>query len=383
LKAFRIQESTSTASLLSEQPREMNPHVEQEEAQGQEHKTIGRIGRGCPAQNLSGATVAGFDAEAPAIAPFSLLRGTSQIDQDEDQPSGLAFLASGSLGGGEDPTDGQVGGEGLAAAGVAKCVGREVAFVALTQCSGTRLLAANAAGDDSGQAKTGQVAQLIDARKGFIQKQAGDLQLAGLQASDQVLQDMQGVVSRQDKPDGQGDPQAIAYDVGRSHAVETMGAIAQLTLHPQPFRLGCLTIIRSVVEVDGHFLGLLEHSGWGLLRQGGIQALFQLWQVCYPQLLVQVGADGFRFGDSLQILANRFQGALAHSDPQKHIQQVIRRHFVALGVQGQVRFQSLASVMQHFLIRQFQVIIQHGLALSLWLLVGAYNHTRFEQAFIV
>src|SRR6266568_5777644 len=77
-------EPTSTAARdLGEKPAQMNPDVQQKEAQRNQHETVGGILRGRPAADLAGAAVARFDAEAAAVLAARQARRPIQLDQNE------------------------------------------------------------------------------------------------------------------------------------------------------------------------------------------------------------------------------------------------------------------------------------------------------------
>jgi len=60
---FRIQPSTAPSRHLGEEPTQMDPHIEQEEGQCDQHEAISGIIGGRPTTGATGATIAGFNAE--------------------------------------------------------------------------------------------------------------------------------------------------------------------------------------------------------------------------------------------------------------------------------------------------------------------------------
>ncbi len=61
LEAFFIQLTATSPWYLSEEPAQMQPDVQQEKAQANQHETIGRVFGGRPAPYLSRAAITGFD----------------------------------------------------------------------------------------------------------------------------------------------------------------------------------------------------------------------------------------------------------------------------------------------------------------------------------
>jgi hypothetical protein len=108
---------------------------------------------------------------------------------------------------------------------------------------------------------------------------------------------------------------------------------------------------------------------------------FQLGLV-FPQLVFEIAPNRFGVRRPNQVGAHGFNRALVGRYAQQHIQLVVRCTRIAICLQWQMLGQHAVRTLQHFLIRQFQSIIRHGLAL-LELLGCANNHTRFGQASLV
>ncbi len=88
LETFVIQLPATSPWYLGEEPAQMQPDVQQEETQANQHETIGRIAGGRPAPHLSCAAITGFDTETMAVGSLGLMGRKVQVDQDEDQPAG-------------------------------------------------------------------------------------------------------------------------------------------------------------------------------------------------------------------------------------------------------------------------------------------------------
>ena len=76
-----------------------------------QHEAISGILGGRPTTGVTGATIAGFNAEAPTVQPARLAGREVQMDQNEDQPLRPAFHSLGAFGCGEHTANRQVGRE--------------------------------------------------------------------------------------------------------------------------------------------------------------------------------------------------------------------------------------------------------------------------------
>jgi hypothetical protein len=70
---------------LREKPTQIDPNVQQVEAQPNEHEPVGWVRRRRPATHPTGTSVARFEAKATAIRKPSLTRRDVKMDQDEYQ----------------------------------------------------------------------------------------------------------------------------------------------------------------------------------------------------------------------------------------------------------------------------------------------------------
>jgi hypothetical protein len=150
----------------------MQPNVQQEKAQTDEHKAQSWVLGGRPSPNLAGAAVAGFHAESTTIRTTRLARRQVQVDHDEQQPAGASFHPSCPLGCGEDSTDSYLGRELLFLCGIAEGMCRTVAVVTLTQGSSAARAATDRTGDESGYAALIEIGLAVNTGKAFVQEQA-------------------------------------------------------------------------------------------------------------------------------------------------------------------------------------------------------------------
>ena len=304
LETFVIQHPATSPWHLSEEPAQMQPDVQQEEAQANQHETIGRISGGRPTPYLSCTAITGFNTETTAVGSLGLTGRKVQVDQDEDQPTGTSFHSSSAFGGGEHAADSQIGGEGLVL--VLEGMADPIALVPLAQSTGSPGLAPDGAGDQRRQATSGQIVHHLNPSKAFVQEQAAHLDSQRLYATQQEIQHSDGIIAWQEKANRQSAPQSLQYHICRSDPVEPRRTTFRFATHPQPFCLRCLAVVRPVMEIDGNITRRTPDT-WGNLRyQSGIQALFQFGQIFHDQLLIQVLAEGFSSGHFHQISADRF-----------------------------------------------------------------------------
>lgn len=319
-----------------------------------------------------------FDAETTAILSPHQARRPVQQDQNEDQPFDSALQAAGALSSREYPAHCQVSGERCGVLAV-KSVGRSITLRPLAQGARAAHHAADGTGDHRRLFLAGQVIHDRDSAEALVQKQAGHRNPQFFQAFLDVRHDGQRVFFRQDKPDRQSDAQVVQHHISGGHAIETRGAIVRLAAYPQAVGLRRLAIVGPVMKIHSHIPRLTPHAGRNFPRQGRIQSLGQLRQVFDAQFFFEVGANRFRIRGADQVGTDRFEGAPLGGDTQQDLQQVVGSAFVALSLQGQMLSQTILGVGQHFLIRQIQRIICHGLVLR-GLRSDTYNPTRLGQA---
>src|SRR5262245_24728347 len=89
----------------------MNPHIEQDKGQSNEHEAIDGIGRGGPAPHSPGAAITGLDAKTAAVQMPGRAGREIEMDLEEEEPLRPAPQAVSPLGSHKHPTDGYQGGE--------------------------------------------------------------------------------------------------------------------------------------------------------------------------------------------------------------------------------------------------------------------------------
>src|SRR5258708_37286922 len=84
LQALGVKPAPTAPWDLSEKPAQVDPDVQQKEAQRDQHEAISGIVRGRPATVLARAAVARFDAEAAAVLAARLAGRPVQMDENKD-----------------------------------------------------------------------------------------------------------------------------------------------------------------------------------------------------------------------------------------------------------------------------------------------------------
>src|SRR5258708_20551256 len=90
LQALGVKPAPTAPWDLSEKPAQMDPDVQQKEAQRDQHEAIGGIVRGRPAADFARASVARFNAETAGGLAGAPAGGTVPVDADENIPLRLA-----------------------------------------------------------------------------------------------------------------------------------------------------------------------------------------------------------------------------------------------------------------------------------------------------
>src|SRR5258708_597541 len=146
-QAARIKPTSAAARYLREQPAQIDPNVQQNETDRDEHKAVRGILRRRPATDRARAAVTRFDPEAPAVLAARLTRRPVQMDQNKDHPLAAPLQAFRALGGSEHTTHRELGRKG-GLVGAMERVSRSITFVPLAQCARAAGLAPDRAGDN-------------------------------------------------------------------------------------------------------------------------------------------------------------------------------------------------------------------------------------------
>jgi hypothetical protein len=310
LKQPDIELASATLRPLSKEPTQPLPYVEQQDGQSHQQKTVGRIGRSRPASDLACTAVTGLNAEAAPIEAADLARRHVQMDKNEHLPARATFQSFGAFRRREDATHDQVGCPHLAGLAIVERMLGTVALTALAERPRTARLTSDWAGNQGWNLLLLQESLHLDACKAAVQQQTSPANVESINLVQQVGQGFYIAGFRQYKADTQGKAQVVDQDVGGGNAIEAGRAVLSAAPHPQSFCLRALSIIRSVMKVDGYFLGPAPETQWQIGHQRFVQHRLQLRQFLDAQLLIDVTADRLRVGRSHQVSTNRFNGPL-------------------------------------------------------------------------
>lgn len=235
------QSAPSAPGHLGKEPTQMDPQVEQDKTDPDQHKPISRIARSRPAQKRVGQPVARLDAEAFAVTLPTPLGCPVQVDRHKQQPFGAPLLAAGALSRGENATDHHLGGE-LLAAPAGESVGSAIAPVALTQGARAAFFPANRTDNQSRLLLPLHIRIDRDRSKTLVEIQTTDLPTAQSQAAPQLGDHLDGLILRQHEVDRERHPLSVD-EVAGGDTIKARRAVLRFAAHPQSFFLLRLAMV--------------------------------------------------------------------------------------------------------------------------------------------
>lgn len=246
-KMHFAQKASASSRFSRPQPPQLDPHIQQEEAQPYEQESVSRVVGRRPAAHAARTAVARFDPKTKTIFLPDLSWTHLTIYQNVDQPLSFFLLPPGSFGCGEGATHSH-GRLRRAVCGARESVFGYMTLPPHTQGTNPTRLASDGTGNDGSVLDCVQELDDSHSRKAFVQIERASLYFQSFEAFQEELQDALVIVFRAHKPDRQSEAQAFQNQISCRHAIDTRGAILSFGSHPEAFCLFCLPVISKVSD---------------------------------------------------------------------------------------------------------------------------------------